>query len=85
MDKAVYYADQKKANTDQLINSDTFFTNEQKRNPHPLVQSAIRAQYRIGVSIQEIQKEDPVKSGSDGYWETAGKKGPFTLVRRAKL
>lgn len=72
--------------TSYAMQRDSIFNDDEPKVVRPFVQRGIEAQKALEKVIEGLNtKEDPVKKGSDGYWQTAGRCGPFTLVKRAKL
>jgi len=65
------------------MNRDGIFNDDQLKDIHPIVQYVTDAQKAVsGLLVNLKKEEDRVKTASDGYWQTVGKRGPFTIVGR---
>lgn len=68
MNMEQYYVDKKASGTIPLVSADTFFTDEEKKEIDPLMQSVIYTRYQIQRLTREMNDAHKVTSGSDGHY-----------------
>lgn len=57
----------------------------EKKDIHPLIQTALRTQCQINRLIQEMKEEDEMKSISGGYYKIVVRRGPITSVEQVGI